>query len=60
LIHDHLIKRGPIPDNDRIDGTLKKGWNKLLVKVEQGVGGWGFYLRIPDPEKEVKFNVDKK
>jgi hypothetical protein len=60
LIHDHLVKRGPIPDNDRIDGTLKKGWNKLLVKIEQGEGMWGFYLRIPDPEKELKFNVDKK
>ena len=59
LIHHHLVKRGPIPDNDIIEGVLKKGWNKLLVKVEQGEGWWGFYLRIPDPNKELKFSVDK-
>lgn len=60
LIHHHLIKRGPIPDNDRVAAVLKKGWNKLLVKVEQGEGWWGFYLRIPDPKNELKFKVDKK
>ena len=60
LIHHHLVKRGPIPDNDRVEGTLKKGWNKLLVKVEQGEGWWGFFLRIPDPKAELKFSIDKK
>jgi len=25
--------------------NLKKGWNKVLVKVLQGAGGWGYYLR---------------
>lgn len=60
LIHDHLVKRGPIPDNDRVEGILNKGWNKLLVKVEQGEGWWGFYLRIPDPKKELKFSINQK
>jgi len=59
LIHHHLIKRGPIPDNDRVEAVLKKGWNKLLVKVEQGEGWWGFYLRIPDPKSKLKFSIDK-
>jgi len=59
LIHHHLVKRGPIPDNDQAEGVLKKGWNKLLVKVEQGEGWWGFYLRIPDPKNELKFSINK-
>ena len=60
LVHHHLVKRGPIPDNDRAAGVLKKGWNKLLVKVEEGEGWWGFYVRIPDPNKQLKFSIDKK
>lgn len=60
LVHHHLVKRGPIPDNDRAAGALKQGWNKLLVKVEQGEGWWGFYARIPDPNKQLKFSIDKK
>jgi hypothetical protein len=60
LIHHHLVKRGPIPDNDKAECVLKKGWNKLLVKVEQGEGWWGFYLRLPDPGKELQFSVNKK
>jgi len=31
-----------------------------LVKVEQGEGWWGFYLRLPDPGKELQFSVNKK
>jgi len=59
LIHHNLVKRGPVPDNDLVKGKLKAGWNKLLVKVEQGSGWWAFYLRIPDPRNELKFSVNK-
>ena len=60
LVHHNLVKRGPIPDNDKAVGLLKKGWNKLLVKVEQGEGWWGFYLRIPDPNEQLKFSIHKQ
>jgi hypothetical protein len=60
LVHHHLVKRGPIPDNDRAGGVLKKGWNTLLIKVEEGEGWWGFYVRIPDPEKRLRFSITKK
>jgi len=29
--------------------TLKPGWNKILVAVDQGTGGWGFSLSFKDP-----------
>ena len=38
-------------DNDVIKTKLKKGLNPLLIKISQGSGGWGFYLRITS-EKE--------
>ncbi|MCU0644506.1 MAG: DUF2961 domain-containing protein [bacterium] len=60
LIHHNLAKRGPIPDNDQAGGVLKKGWNKLLIKVEEGEGWWGFYVRIPDPEKRLRFSIKNK
>jgi hypothetical protein len=50
LIHTNPAYRGAYPDQDRILVALKKGWNKLLVKVLQGGGGWGFYVRFIDPE----------
>ena len=36
----------------QIKTALKKGENRILVKVEQGWGGWGFMLRIV-PQDEV-------
>ena len=45
LIHDHHIGRGARVDEDQVPVRLKKGKNKLLVKVDEGGGGWGFYLR---------------
>lgn len=45
LVHDHLVARGTRPDEDIVDVELRKGVNHLLVKVEQGGGGWGFVLR---------------
>jgi dienelactone hydrolase len=46
LVHDHLVARGVRPDEDLVAVTLKEGGNSLLVKVEQGGGGWGFILRV--------------
>jgi len=44
-----LEVRGPDADKDRFEITLRKGWNQLLIKVEQGRGGWGLHLRATDP-----------
>lgn len=33
-------------DQYRIDCRLKKGWNKILLKIGQDKGEWGFYFRI--------------
>jgi len=50
LVHSNPAYRGAYPDQDTIPVELKEGWNTLLVKVLQGGGGWGFYVRFIDPE----------
>lgn len=40
--------RGCKPDENRHSVRLKKGWNRLLVKIEQETGGYAFALRFLD------------
>jgi len=51
-VHYKLLKRPIREDDDLVPVTLKKGENRILVKVEQGWGGWGFILRLA-PRDEV-------
>ena len=60
LVHTNPAYRGAYPDQDRVPVTLKKGWNKLLIKVLQGGGGWGYYLRFVDPEGQIRWNTEGK
>jgi len=56
LVLTNPAYRGAYPDQDRVSVNLKAGWNKVLIKVLQGSGGWGFYLRIPDPRGEYRWS----
>jgi predicted esterase len=49
LVLDHAIDRGAQPDQELVPVTLRAGENTLLVKVDQGTGDWGFYLRVVKP-----------
>lgn len=42
LVHSNLVFRGVTPGEDKVKVTLRKGWNRLMLKVVQGSGGWGF------------------
>ncbi|MCB0283088.1 MAG: hypothetical protein KDF60_10945 [Calditrichaeota bacterium] len=46
LIHDYHIGRGIEDEEDYVSAHLKKGDNSLLVKVDQGNGGWALQLQI--------------
>ena len=35
-------------DQDSVKGSLKKGENRILLKIGQQSGPWGFCLRITD------------
>ena len=51
--------RGAYPDQDRIPVRLENGWNTLLIKVLQGTGGWGYYVRFADPEHSLVYSAER-
>jgi hypothetical protein len=60
LEHSNPAYRGAFPDQDRIPVQLRKGWNSVLIKVLQGAGGWGYYVRFVDPDKTLIYAVENK
>ena len=50
LVHTYKEKRRAADrDQDKVTGiTLKKGWNKIVVKVVDVVLDWAIYLRLAD------------
>ncbi|MFH1940615.1 MAG: tetratricopeptide repeat protein [bacterium] len=42
--------RGAIFDDDIFQATLKPGLNKILIKVCNRLGEWGFYFRVTDEQ----------
>jgi len=48
LVHENYVFRGIVPEDDRFSLELKKGYNPILVKVLNGVRGWGFTLTLLD------------
>jgi hypothetical protein len=58
LAHANPAYRGAYPDQDVVAVRLKKGWNKVLVKILQGDGGWGFYFRFADPDGKLQWRTE--
>jgi len=47
IIKSEIAKAGEV-DSDIVEVNLKKGWNKILLKVTDTWGSWGFYFRVTD------------
>jgi hypothetical protein len=47
--------RGAAADQDAFSADLKEGWNEVLLKAAHRDGPWGFYFRIIDPQRQLKF-----
>ena len=47
-IHRYSVGRPYTPKEDHVELHLRKGRNKLLVKIGQGRGGWGFCAHLED------------
>jgi hypothetical protein len=54
------VKGGANPDQDTVVVRLADGWNKVMLKVEQGWGEWGFYSRGPNPQADLRFSSEPK
>ncbi|MCK6458378.1 MAG: hypothetical protein L6Q95_00615 [Planctomycetes bacterium] len=48
LLEKRATSRGFRFDDDFADGQLRAGWNRLLLKVHNGDGAWGFLVRVTD------------
>ena len=46
LVDEFANRRAAKPDADRVSVELQAGWNPVLVKVLNGTGPHGFYLRF--------------
>jgi hypothetical protein len=59
LVHQKNEQRACNPADDKVQIEIKKGWNELLFKVTQGIGGWEMTACLTDVEgnalKKLKF-----
>ena len=46
MVWDNHLPRGTEPDDDWVRVRLRKGDNSILLKIDQGLGDWGFYARF--------------
>lgn len=54
LIHENWIGRAPQPDDDLVPVEFKKGSNRLLLKIQNMQGPWGFVCRLLGPGTQAK------
>jgi hypothetical protein len=47
-VHKNDVQRPLKADEDTVSIKLKPGWNAVLIKVQQGVGGWSLSMRVAD------------
>ena len=50
VVHENNVMRGLAIGHDKPKVTLKRGWNKLMLKISNGGGGWGFGCGVKTPE----------
>ncbi len=58
LVHHNPAYRAVSTDQDRVEVRLKKGWNRVLLKIVQGAGGFGFQARFADPDGALVWSAE--
>ncbi len=54
-VHRVMAIRVAQADQDTVSLPLTKGWNSLVLKIENNFGGFGFYARVIDPAHSLEF-----
>lgn len=54
VVYNVNVGRTAVADQTFLEVSLKKGINKILVKVENLGASWGLYLRVVNPDKKIK------
>ena len=61
LVHRNNAERAHEPGQDFVNVQFEKGWNNILMKITQGVGGWACSLVITDLDhnalKDLKYKL---
>ena len=58
-VYRYLGERVAEPDQAEIQLPLKKGWNQLLLKIENSLGAYSFYARLLDRENRLVVSASK-
>jgi len=45
-------------DELQVSASLRRGWNRILLKVADLDGGWAFQMRVADPAGEYRWTAD--
>ena len=59
VVYRYLGIRVAEPDQAEIPLSVKPGWNKLLIKIENNMGGYGFYARLTDRDSTLVLSADQ-
>ncbi len=60
LVHESFVYRHCVPDKDTVLVNLRKGTNRLLVKVARIAGGWGVSAKIIAPvERKIFIKTER-
>ena len=59
-LYRYLGVRIAEPDQAEIALNLKAGWNKVLIKIENNLGGYAFYARLSGRDSTLIVNADQK
>jgi CubicO group peptidase (beta-lactamase class C family) len=52
LVHEKWVRRGVAADDDVVSIKLRSGKNRLLLKIQNRSGGWGFACRLMNAEQQ--------
>ena len=58
-LYRYLGLRVAEPDQAAITLNVKPGWNKILLKIENNMGGFGFFARLIDRDSNLVVNADQ-
>jgi uncharacterized protein len=56
-VYSRHLGRPATPDQDILEAKLRKGTNRILVKVENWGGHWGMYMRLLDLNGELRIKT---
>ncbi len=58
LVHHNPVFRAVSADQDKVAVRLRRGWNRVVLKVVQGDGGFGFQARFADPDGSLVWSAE--